>query len=383
MTIATMRTSLTQDDIRRLVRGDSLEDRATAAHKICTRIDRMELSAEDQESAGQILEMLAADTAILVRQALAVTLRHSPKLPRDIALRLAKDVDAIAVPVLKNSPVLTEEDLVELVLAGSESKQVAIAQRAQLSEGLTEVIALYGAKPAVEAAALNEGAAFSDDAYAGVMKRFENDNDIKGALISRSVLPLHVTEKLITLVTGELFDRLVNKHELPPQLAIEIAAGTRERATLDLVEQAGLSSDPPRFVQQLHLNGRLTPSMIMRALCLGHMDFVEHALAELAGIPRSKSWLMIHDAGTLGLKTIFERGGLPSGMFTAFRLAVDIFHKTDMDGRENDRDRFRQRMVERVLTQFQAIPRADLDYLLDKLNAIDEARNHGIAAPAA
>ena len=117
MTIATMRTSLTQDDIRRLVRGDSPEDRATAAHKICTRIDRMELSAEDQESAGQILEMLAADTAILVRQALAVTLRHSPKLPRDIALRLAKDVDAISVPVLKNSPVLTEEDL-ERYLAG-------------------------------------------------------------------------------------------------------------------------------------------------------------------------------------------------------------------------------------------------------------------------
>ena len=383
MTIATMRSSLTQDDIRRLVRGDSPEDRATAAHKICTRIDLMELSAEDRELAQQILEMLAADTAILVRKALAVTLRNSPRLPRDIALKLAKDVDAVAVPILKNSPVLTEEDLVELVLAGSQDKQVAIASRATLSEGLTEVIALYGGKAAVEAATLNEGAAFSDDAYAGVMNRFANDDDIKSALISRPVLPLHVTEKLITLVTGELFDRLVNKHELPPQLAIEIASGVRERATLDLVEQAGLSSDPPRFVQQLHLNGRLTPSLIMRALCLGHMDFVEHALAELAGIPRAKSWLMIHDAGTLGLKTIFERAGLPSGMFTAFRLAVDIFHKTEMDGLPGDKERFRQRMVERVLTQFQAIPKADLDYLLDKLNAIDAVRQQGISAPAA
>ncbi len=44
MTIATMRTSLTQDDIRRLVRGDSAEARANAAHKICRRIDRMDLS---------------------------------------------------------------------------------------------------------------------------------------------------------------------------------------------------------------------------------------------------------------------------------------------------------------------------------------------------
>jgi uncharacterized protein (DUF2336 family) len=382
MTIATMRTSLTQDDIRRLVRGDSAEMRANAAHKICRKIDGSDLSAEDQESARQILDMMCADAAVLVRRALAVTLRNSPKLPRDIAIKLAKDIDVIATPVLKNSPVITDEDLVEIVLAGASEKQVAIAQREKLGEGLTEVIALYGSKEAVEQVSLNEGAAFTDDAYAGVLKRFSNDNDVKSALISRSLLPIHVTEKLVNLVTGELFDRLVNKHELPPQLAIEIASGARERATLDLVEQAGLSTDPERFVQQLALNGRLTPSVIMRALCLGHMGFVEHALAELAGVPRNKAWLMIHDSGTLGLKTIFERAGLPSGMFTAFRLAIDIFHKTEMDGEPGDRARFRQKMVERVLTQFQAIPRADLEYLLDKLDALDHARETGVIAAA-
>lgn len=383
MTIATMRSSLTQDDIRRLIRGDTPEARANVAHKICRRIETMELAPEEQESARQILDLMCNDAAVLVRRALAVTLRNSPKLPRDIAIKLAKDIDIIAVPVLKNSPVITDEDLVEIVLAGSPEKQVAIAQRPALGEGLTEVITLYGSKQAVEACALNEGASFSDDAYAGLFKRFSNDDDIKRAVISRSTLPVHVTEKLVSMVTGELFDTLVNKHELPPQLAIEIASGARERATLDLVEQAGLSTDAPRFVQQLHLNGRLTPSLIMRALCLGHMSFVEHALAELAGVPRSKAWLMIHDAGTLGLKTIFERAGLPSGMFTAFRLAIDIFHKTEMDGGADDRNRFRQKMVERVLTQFQAIPRADLEYLLDKLDALDEAREQGAVAPAA
>ncbi len=383
MTIATMRASLTQEDIRRLVKGDSPEARAYATQKICRRIDATELSAAEHESAMQVINLLAGDAAELVRRALAVTLQNSPKLPHDIAVRLARDVDAVATPLLRNSPVLTEEDLVEVVLAGSASKQVAIAGRSALSEGLTEVIALYACREAVETTALNEGAAFSDDAYKGLLVRFGQDEDIKSALISRSQLPLHITEKLVAVVTGELFDRLVNKHELPPQLAIEIASGARERATLDLVEQAGLSTDPARFVQQLYLNGRLTPSLVMRALCMGHMSFVEHAVAELAGVPRSKAWLMIHDAGTLGLKTIFERAGLPPGMFTAFRFAVDVYHKTDLDGGEGDRERFRSRMVERVLTQFQAIPRGDLDYLLEKLNALGVSRAPGIAVPAA
>ena len=69
MTIATMRTSLTTDDIRRLVRGDSPEARANAAHKICRRIDTTDLSPEDQESARQILDMMCADAAVLVRRA--------------------------------------------------------------------------------------------------------------------------------------------------------------------------------------------------------------------------------------------------------------------------------------------------------------------------
>jgi uncharacterized protein (DUF2336 family) len=381
MSIATMRSNLTQDDIRRLVRGDSPEERASAATKVCRRIDGMTLSDGDREHAAAILHVLANDVTVLVRRALAVTLKQSPNLPRELALQLARDVEAVAVPVIQHSPMLTDEDLVEIVLAGSPEKQVAVANRPTLSESLTEVIALYACRDAVQTAAANEGASFTDEAYAGVLKRFGDDPGVQGALISRVELPLHVTEKLLAVVSGELFDRLVNTHELPPQLAIEIASGARERATLDLVEQAGLSTDPERFVQQLHLNGRLTPSLIMRALCLGHMPFVEYALSELAGVPRSKAWLMIHDAGALGLKTIFERAGMPPGMFTAFRMAVDVYHKTEMDGGQGDRARFRQRMVERVLTQFQAIPRADLDYLLDKLNALEEVRRSN--APAA
>ena len=383
MTVSNMRKKLTQDDIRRLVRGATPEERANAAHKICRRIDTARLSPNDRANAEQIMGILADDAAALVRRTLSVTLRTSPNLPRDIAIKLARDIESVAAPVLKHSPQFTEEDLIELVLASSPEKQIAIAEREHVPTSVVEVIADHGDRDAVEAAALNEGASFSDRAYDSTLNRFQGDEGVKGAIISREQIPITVAEKLVSMVSGELFDRLVNQHELPPQLAIEIASGARERATLDLVEQAGRSSDPQRFVQQLHLNGRLSPSLIMRGLCLGHMTFVEHALAELAGVQHSKAWLMIHDAGSLGVKTLFERAGLPIGMYNAFKLGVEVYHQTDFDGGENDRERFRQRMTERVLTQFQAIPRADLEYLLEKLDAIEEGRIAGIIPSAA
>ena len=312
---------------------------------------------------------MAAD---LVRRTLAITLRNSPKMPRDIALKLAQDIETVAIPLLEESPVFNDDDLIELVLASTVAKQSAIAGRDHISITLTEVIAEHGARDAVETLADNAGAEWTDKSYDDGLKRFSTDKGIHKALINRDHIPVHIAEKMVSMVSGQLFDILVNKHELPAQMAIDLAAGARERATIDLVEQAGRVHDMPRFVSQLNLNGRLTHSLIMRALCVGHMSFVEHALSELSGVPHSRVWLMIHDAGPLGLQAVFDRAGLPRKMMPAFRAGVAVFHETSLDGGANDRARFKARMIERILTQFQAIPRDDLDYLLEKLDAYSE-----------
>ena len=369
MSVKAMRPRLNQEDIVRLMKGSSAEDRALATHKLCRRIGNEELSAQDKVIADQILSLLARDAEALVRRAMSVTLKNSPNLPRDVALRLAQDVESVAIPVIQNSPVFRNSDLVELVLNATEAKQVAVAGRNSLSALVTDAIAEHGCRDAVQTMSANNGAELSQRGYETTLERFKTDAGVHEALISRDWIPPQIAEKMVSLVTGELFDQLVNTHELPPQLAIELASGAGERATLDLVEQAGYSSNLPRYVQQLSLNNRLTPSMVMRALCLGHMPFVEWSLAELSGIPHHKTWLLLHDAGALGLRKVFEYAGLPKGMFLPFQMAINVYHELDYDGLDRDRERFRKRMVERVLTQFQNIPKADLDYLLEKLDA--------------
>ena len=81
---------LSEMDIRRLVKGDSVDERAAAAHKLCRAVERASLTEEDREAAQGIIRVLASDTAELVRRALAVTLKTSDLLPRDVAMRLAR-----------------------------------------------------------------------------------------------------------------------------------------------------------------------------------------------------------------------------------------------------------------------------------------------------
>ncbi|MBC7768409.1 MAG: DUF2336 domain-containing protein [Phycisphaerales bacterium] len=369
MSIVTMRANLTDSDIRTLIKGPTEDDRAHAAHKICRCIEDAELSAEERAHAVGIIAIMAQDAAVLVRRALAVALKNSPKLPRDIANQLARDIDTIALPVIMNSPVLTDSDLVEIVRACPPAKQIAVASREKLSITVTGALSTFAAPEAVERALANDNAAFDAGGLTSALERFPELSSITAAMVRRNELPVSVTEKLVAVVTGELFDRLVNNHELPPQIAIDLAMGARERATIDIVEQASRQSDLPRFVQQLNLNGRLTPSLLMRGLCLGHMEFVEHAMAELGGISHQRMWMLMHDSGPLGLKAAFDRAGLPPRLYPSFRAAVEVYHSVEREGVARDSITFRKRMLERTLTLFQSVPKDDLDYLLDKLDA--------------
>jgi uncharacterized protein (DUF2336 family) len=366
------RTALTDEDIRLLVKGQSADDRAIAAHKICRHIEGggTDLTPEEREQAYEILRIMAADAAELVRRALAVTLKSSPMVPHDVAIRLAKDVDSVSLPILNFSPVFTDQDLCEIVRVGGPIRQVAIASRPMLSERVTTTIVEHGVEKAVQTACANDNASFAEKTLQTVVERFARSEAVLSAVAYRQTLPLAVTEKLINVVSDQLRDHLINHHALTPQVAMQIAMGSRERATIDLVDQAGRTPDVRSFVGHLHKAQRLSASLLLRALAHGHMTFFEWGVAELAGVPHHRTWLMIHDAGPLGLKAIYDRAGLPARLYGAFRAGVDTFHMLEAENRSFDAAQFQERMLQRFLTQPKSATREDMDYLVDKLDRV-------------
>lgn len=368
--MTTTRSALSDTDIRVLVKGAEPEERAMIAHRLCRHMDRASLTDDERAEAHRIVRILARDAAEQVRRALAVTLKASPLVPRDVANRLARDIESIAAPLLSFSPVFTDEDLAEIVRVGGPVRQGAVARRPTLTEEVTGAIAEFGAPEAVRTAAENEGAAFTEKALKTAIDRFEASESVLEAIALRGALPASISERLITLVTGELRERLISAHDVAPETALAVAIGARERASLDLVEQAARAADLPAFVAHLRRGQRLTASLLLRGLAHGHMSFFEWGLAELSGVPHHRTWLMVHDAGELGLKAIYERAGLPARLLPAFRAAVDAYHSMDFDGRSGDLTRFQRRMLERFLSQPVAISRDDVDWLLDKIDQL-------------
>ena len=374
---AQARSPLSEIDIQRLVKSDNADDRAVATHKICRVMERSELTDAERGAAQEIIRMLAQDAAELVRRALAVTLRTSELLPHDVAMQLAQDVTTVAVPVLTHSPLFTDKDLAEIIRSGGPVRQVAVAKRAVLSETVTGVLAESAVEEAVVIACANDNARFSDKGMEKVVDRFNESEVLHSVLINRATLPISISERLVHMVSATLRQQLITKHAIKPETAVEIVNAIQERATLDMSDASGASRDPRSLVKHLITNGRLTPSLILRAIARGHMPFFEHALAELSGVPHERTWLMVHDAGHLGLRAIYDRAGLPGRLFQTFRSAVETWRVLSAEAGHLDPIRFQERLIERFLTQVPFAPREDLIYLYERLDRDSSGRKWG------
>src|SRR5690348_2534329 len=146
-----MASSLTQADVARLLAEPSASARAEVADKLAREIDNTLLTDTELSIAHDIVRLIARDVELAVRSALSHSLRKASRLPPDVARRLASDVEAVALPILSDSPALTDADLIEIVRQGSTRKQEAIAGRAAVSEQVSDALVTQGSEPAVAA----------------------------------------------------------------------------------------------------------------------------------------------------------------------------------------------------------------------------------------
>lgn len=365
-------TGLKPSDVEALLADSAPARRSEVATKVAAEIDAGNLSEAERKLAVDILRTMASDAEIVVRQAVALSLRRSARLPHDVAIKLAHDDFRVAQPILESSPVLSDQDLIAVLADGAAQKQISIARRPALSEQVAAAVIDTGNAAAVVTLVENESAELSEDLYDRTLRRYARFETVKSAMVHRSILPVTIAERLVALVSDKLKVELVTRHALPADAASDVIAGARERATLDLIDDGQSAGDTKALIRQLHARGRLTPSLMLRVLCTGDIVFVEESFAEIAGISVDKAVKLIHDGGPLGLKAVYKKCAFPEVLFPAFRVAVDVFHETGPRA-PKDRESFTRRIIERILAQYQQMEVGDLDFLLAKLAKAEAA----------
>jgi len=351
-------------DLQKLIQEPSDEARVEVAEKVASGFGTGEFTANEKRIAIEIFRLLVNDAEVQVRKMLSLHLAHSMEAPHDIVLKLAKDISDVAVHVLENSYVLTEDDLIAITESTQDVDIMStIARRETVSRELSEALLQKSNVAVVETLLRNKSASIDEKGISNIYAVCSKNNSVLELLVKRGGLPVTLAEKLFGAVSDEMKKVLTQQYRLSVQIADDTTKDVRELATLGLLDTEMQTMDIAKLVNQLHQQGRLTLSIIIRSLCSGDMRFFEQAMAKLADVSVMNAQLLILDQGMNGFPSLYKTSCLPMELFAATHYLLRIALEETNYGRYQRND-FKQRLANRLLQDDAARKIEYMDYLL-------------------
>jgi len=332
------------------IRNAAPGERAEATSALARAYLHSDLSSDDLAAAEGAMIMLLDDPSPLVRRALAEVFASSQKAPRVVIDALAADQPDVALPVLSRSPMLNEDDLVDLVATGQTQTQIAIAGRPLLSRSLAAAIAEVGSAEACLELLENPNATIPSFSVDRIVARFGHLAAIRENLMAHDDLPMATRQALLSKLSRTLAGFVSARQWLGSEHAEDAAREACEKATVALAAETPYE-EIGALMQHLRQSGQLTAGMILRALLSGNVVLFEEALAELSGVPLDRVTGYIHDRNISGFRALYLKAGLPSSAYPAFREAIAAMREGVLVGEPGGVARLKRGMVERVLAR--------------------------------
>lgn len=308
-----------------------------------------------RDVAIEVLEILARDQLVRVRQVLAETLKDVANAPPHVIRWLARDVEiSVAAPILQFSPLLTDNDLVEIIeTARVQGAIVSISRRLGLSASLCDAIVTTDDRAAIVELLGNSSAQVREETLDYLVERSREVTTWQEPLVRRPRLPRTIVSKLTIFVADSLLAVIKQREDLPADVLQEVGAVVRQRLAeaaaagigenltaaqtqaamkVGATDRAGMGSKGAvlaQFVQRLFLEGRLNEDMLDEALLQGHGEFVMRALAHMSGIELTVINRIVSAKSAKGVTALAWKAGL--GMRLGIKLQVRLAHIASKD----------------------------------------------------
>jgi uncharacterized protein (DUF2336 family) len=261
----------------------------------------------------QTLERLAQDQAILVRRALAETLKRFTNAPAHVIRQLARDVeDEVACVVLEASPLLRDEDLLSIIeRADRSSILTAISRRQGLGAAISDAIVASEDRTAVTALLSNRSAQVRESTLDRLVGQAAEVVEWQDPLVDRPELSRHSVEVLAGFVARSLLAKLQGHPALDPESARRVAETVRRRLELEGegVEEPPVSPEI-REARRLYRSGGLDVEVLSDAISDGRRDFAIEGLSLRSEKPRLFVEKVLQTGSAKAVTALAWRAGL-------------------------------------------------------------------------
>lgn len=298
------------------------------------------LSGREQEILADVLISLMRQAEYDLRRALSERMAVLDNVPLRLVLFLANDEIEIARPILRNSLVLSDLDLIYIIKSQGPEYWQTVAQRETLSAGVINALADTRDVETAVILAGNERAVLTEYATQILAAMAQTHEDVARPLLSRPELPIAVARELYAHVGTQL------------KAHIRAFYGEEASAPLDKVfddvfvdfADAGVYNRSEFFptktmceaADRYAMAGLLNMNLVMDTIKRGQVPSFIAFFAKYSGLPATRIHDMLLQACPKGMAIACRAFGVQKGDFSTIYIMT---HRMRSKGRMvNHRD---------------------------------------------
>jgi uncharacterized protein (DUF2336 family) len=339
------------------------EDACFELTSIMVDLLNIRLSDKESELITDVLLALMKQAEKDLKIALADRLSGMDNVPLRMVLGLANEDIAIAAPVLRNSPVLHDLDLIYILQSKGISHGRSIALRNGLSATIINMLADTKDFQIAVNLSGNDGATLTDHAYRIFGDMAKYSEVLARPLLSREDVPQEVAGKLYQFVGEELKQLLTERFGIG---ASKIVAAAIDDITMEIREtdaaKHGAGEMLLAHAHNQHRRGELKLASVIATLRRGQYSTFLAQFSVLCGLSVDMTKAMIRQETGKGLALTCRALDIQKADFVSLFLLTERF-------RAAGKRTVNHKELTRIMTMYDAINRDEA------ISALNNSRN--------
>jgi len=343
------------------------------------------LNARETALMTDILRQLIHDVEMSVRKSLAEKLSTKANAPSELCAALANDEIEVAEPILLNSSVLQDLELIEIIQHRTFQHRLAIAMRKNVSETVSDALVETGNPKVIQTLIENDTANISSGTMEYLVKESETREAWQKPLLERPDMSPHLAKRMYWWVSAALRTHIVEHYRLDPveldqaiESTIQDIIGATPDGSVGETDDRALD-EAAKLSDKIFGGKTITPSILLQTLRHGEVRLFEGMLAQISGLRLNLARRLIYEPGGEGIAIACRAIGMTKADFGSLFLLSRSARPDDktVDPDEVTRamsffDRIRVETAKMVMARW----RLDPDYLfaIKQIEGVNELK---------
>lgn len=351
-----------------LARDKSGERRQLLAKTISdlfTGKDRV-LNERERAMMFDIMHKMVRSAEMSVRRIISEQLAKLPDTPRDLVRLLADDNVEVAYAILRESTVLEDEDLIEVIRHRTLEHQLAIAVRLSVSEGVSDALVETGDESVITTLLKNSGANISLATMEYLAEESKRLDAFQEPILCREDLDPVLAKRMYLWVSAALRQYILDNFQLDKKVLDDLLERTA-RVQGEAAESAsGPGTKTDGLAAEVEKGGLGLARMMIRALKDGEVFLFEAMFRRLTRLRNNLVKRILFEPGGEGLAIACKAADITPGDFSTLysltRMSGQSTEKIDHKETQRILD-FYDRMTVEAAKEAVSRWRRDVDYL--------------------